>query len=61
MEKFNNLLNREDYINGVNEGKIGDFVRTGVRKLGEKVAKFFFIKGLFMFNNTFHKKRCKST
>ena len=43
MEKFNNLLNREDYINGVNEGKIGDFVRTGVRKLGEKVAKFFFV------------------
>ena len=43
MEKLNNLLNREDYIKSVNEGKIGDFVRTGVRKLGEKVAKFFFI------------------
>lgn len=43
MEKLNNLLNREDYIKSVNEGKIGDFVRAGVRKLGEKVAKFFFI------------------
>ena len=43
MEKLNNLLNREDYIKSVNEGKIGDFVRTGVRKLGEKVAKFFFV------------------
>lgn len=43
MEKFNNLLNREDYIKGVNEGKIGDFVRKGVKKLGEKVAKFFFV------------------
>lgn len=43
MEKFNNLLNREDYIKSVNEGKIGDFVRTGVRKFGEKVAKFFFV------------------
>ena len=43
MEKLNNLLNREDYIKSVNEGKIGDFVRTGVRKFGEKVAKFFFV------------------
>ena len=43
MEKFNNLLNREDYIKSVNEGKIGDFVRAGVRKFGEKVAKFFFV------------------
>ena len=43
MEKLNNLLNREDYIKSVNEGKIGDFVRAGVRKFGEKVAKFFFV------------------
>lgn len=39
MEKLNNLLNREDYLKSVNEGKIGDFIKSGVRKIGEKVAQ----------------------
>ena len=33
MEKLKNILNREDYISGVNEGRIGNFLKRGVQKL----------------------------
>jgi MoxR-like ATPase len=33
MEKFNNILNREEYLKAVNEGRIGDFIRGGVKKI----------------------------
>jgi hypothetical protein len=33
MKKLNNIFNREDYINAVNEGKIGNFLKNGVKKL----------------------------
>lgn len=43
MEKLNNILNREDYIKSVDEGRIGDFLRRGVQKIkkafGMYVAK----------------------
>ena len=37
MEKLNNILNREDYLNAVNEGKIGDFLKRGVQKIKDIV------------------------
>lgn len=33
MEKLNNILNREDYIKAVNEGRIGNFLKKGVEKI----------------------------
>lgn len=33
MEKLKNILNREDYISGVNEGRIGNFLKRGIQKL----------------------------
>ena len=33
MEKFKNILNREDYLKTVNEGRIGDFLKGGVKKI----------------------------
>lgn len=39
MKKLNNILNREDYLNAVNEGKIGDFLKRGV----QKIKDMFFI------------------
>lgn len=35
MKKLNNILNREDYLNAVNEGRIGDFLKRGVQKIKE--------------------------
>lgn len=53
MEKFNNLLNREDYIKSVNEGKIGDFLRNGVRKFKQLFSLCIKkIKGLIVLFDT---------
>ena len=40
MNKLNNLLTREEYIESVNEGKIGNFLRKGVNKIKEIFSLF---------------------
>lgn len=40
MKKLNNLLNREEYLQAVNEGKIGDFLRKGVNKIKKAFSVF---------------------
>lgn len=38
MEKLNNILSREDYIKGVNEGKVGNFLKKGVQKIKKMLS-----------------------
>ena len=40
MNKLNNLLTREEYIESVNEGKIGNFLRKGVNKIKQIFSLF---------------------
>lgn len=40
MKKLNNLLSREEYLQAVNEGKIGDFLRGGVQKIKKAFSVF---------------------